>query len=87
MPTSVALGPHFESFIQQQIDCGHFNNVSEVLRAGLQLLEEHEAEQAAKLQALREAIALGLESGPGLSESEVFDRLEAKYQAMAEGTT
>ena len=84
MPTSVALSPHFETFIRQQIDSGRFNNVSEVVRAGLRLLEEREAEQAAKLQALREAIAVGLASGPDLSEEEVFDELEAKLQAMVE---
>lgn len=84
MPTSVALSRHFETFIRQQIDSGRFNNASEVVRAGLRLLEEREAEQAAKLQALREAIAVGLASGPDLSEEEVFDELEAKLQAMAE---
>ena len=84
MPTSVALSPHFETFIRQQVDSGRFINVSEVVRAGLRLLEEREAEQAAKLQALREAIAVGLASGPDLSEEEVFDELEAKLQAMAE---
>ena len=84
MPTSVALSPHFETFIRQQVDSGRFNNVSEVVRAGLRLLEEREAEQATKLQALREAIVVGLASGPGIPEEEVFDRLEAKYRAMAE---
>jgi antitoxin ParD1/3/4 len=84
MPTSVALSPHFETFIRQQVDSGRFNNVSEVVRAGLRLLEEREAEQAAKLQALREAIAAGLASGPDLSEEEVFDELEAKLRAMVE---
>lgn len=84
MPTSVALSPHFEAFIRQQVESGRFNNASEVVRAGLRLLEEREAEQAAKLQALREAVTVGLASGPDLSEDEVFDRLEAKYLAMAE---
>jgi antitoxin ParD1/3/4 len=78
------VSPHFETFIRQQVDCGRFNNVSEVVRAGLRLLEEREAEQAAKLQALREAVAVGLASGPDLSEEEVFDELEARLQAMAE---
>jgi antitoxin ParD1/3/4 len=86
MPTSVALSPHFEAFIRQQVESGRFNNASEVVRAGLRLLEKREAEQAAKLQALREAIAVGLASGPGIPEDEVFDRLEAKYGAMAEKT-
>ena len=84
MPTSVALSPHFETFIRQQVDSGRFNNVSEVVRAGLRLLEEREAEQTAKLQALREAIAVGLASGRDIPADEVFDRLEAKYLAMAE---
>ncbi len=84
MPTSVALSSHFEGFIRQMVDSGRFNNVSEVVRAGLRLLENQEAEQAAKLQALREAIAVGLNSGPALSEEDVFDELETKLLAMAE---
>ena len=84
MPTSVALSTHFEGFIRQMVDSGRFNNVSEVVRAGLRLLETQEAEHAARLQALREAIAVGLNSGPALSEEEVFDELEAKLLAMAE---
>ena len=84
MPTSVALGSHFEVFAREQVQSGRFNNVSEVVRAGLRLLENQEAQQAAKLQALREAIAVGLASGPGIPADEVFDRLEAKYLAMAE---
>ena len=86
MPTSVALSPYFETFIRQQVDSGRFNNVSEVVRAGLRLLEEHEAEQSAKLHALQEAIAVGLSSGPDLSEEDVFEELQAKLQAMAEKT-
>ncbi len=84
MPTSVALSPYFETFVRHQVESGRFNNVSEVVRAGLRLLEEREAEQAAKLQSLREAISVGAASGPIVSEDEVFDRLEAKYLAMAE---
>lgn len=84
MPTSVALSPYFETFVRRQVESGRFNNVSEVVRAGLRLLEEREAERAAKLQALREAIAVGLASGPDLLEDEVFDALEAELHAMAE---
>lgn len=81
MPTSVALSSHFESFIRQQVDSGRFNNASEVVRAGLSLLEDQETRHAAKLNALREAIAAGLSSGPDLSEDEVFVELEARLQA------
>lgn len=83
MPTSVALSTHFKDFVRQQVDSGRYNNVSEVIRAGLRLLETQEAEQEAKLQRLREAIALGMNSS-GIPADEVFDRLEAKYLAMTE---
>ena len=86
MPTSIALSTHFENFVRGQVDSGRFNNVSEVVRAGLRLLENEEAQQAAKLKALREAIAVGLASGPGLSEGEVFDALETRLQAMVDET-
>ena len=46
MPTSVALSPHFETFIREQVESGRFNNVSKVVRAGLRLLEDTERQQA-----------------------------------------
>ena len=81
MPTSVALSPHFESFVKQQVSTGRFNNVSEVVRAGLRLLEDQEQAHTLKLQELRAAIQAGAASGPGTPAAEVFDRLEAKYTA------
>lgn len=79
MPTSVALSPHFESFVKEQVTTGRFNNVSEVVRAGLRLLEDQEQAQALKLQELRAAIQAGVASGPGIQADEVFARLEKKY--------
>lgn len=81
MPTSIELSSHFKDFVRQQVSSGRYNNVSEVVRAGLRLLENHEAEQEAKLQRLREAVAAGMK-GPGIPADEVFDELEAKLQAM-----
>ncbi|MBO4724462.1 MAG: type II toxin-antitoxin system ParD family antitoxin [Bacteroidaceae bacterium] len=57
--TSVALGPHFEDFIQASILSGRYNNASEVVRSGLRLLEMEEQ----KLVALRSAIQEGIDSG------------------------
>lgn len=57
--TSVALGPYFDNFIKASIAQGRFNNASEVIRAGLRLLEENEN----KLLELKNAIAEGVESG------------------------
>ena len=55
---SVTLGPHFEEFVDSQVAHYGFCSRSEVIRAGLTLLEEHQA----KAVALKRAIALGLES-------------------------
>lgn len=57
--TSVALGPHFEDFIQASILSGRYNNASEVVRSGLRLLEIEEQ----KLVALRSAVQEGIDSG------------------------
>ncbi len=57
--TSVALGPHFEDFIQASIMSGRYNNASEVVRSGLRLLEDQEQRMAA----LRSAIEEGMNSG------------------------
>jgi antitoxin ParD1/3/4 len=39
---SYAIGDHFEDFIRKQIDSGRYNNASEVVRAGLRMLEDYE---------------------------------------------
>ncbi len=57
--TSVALGGYFEDFIKAQIAQGRYNNASEVIRAGLRLLEEDESQ----FMALKSAINEGLDSG------------------------
>ena len=57
--TSVALGSYFEDFIKVQIANGRYNNASEVIRAGLRLLEDNES----RIAALKSAIEEGLDSG------------------------
>jgi antitoxin ParD1/3/4 len=57
--TSISLGDHFESFIESAVSNGRFNNASEVIRAGLRLLEEEEN----RIQILKKAIQEGIESG------------------------
>ena len=57
--TSVALGSYFEEFIARTIQTGRYNNASEVIRAGLRMLEENEQ----KIHELKAAIEEGENSG------------------------
>jgi len=79
MPTSVALSPHFESFIRDQVESGRYNNVSEVVRAGLRLLEDTERQNQLQLQSLKAELDAGRESGPAQDAEPVFNRLKSKY--------
>jgi antitoxin ParD1/3/4 len=57
--TSILLGNYFADFIKSRIEAGRYKNASEVVRAGLRLLEEEEN----KIYALKNAIQEGIESG------------------------
>lgn len=57
--TSVSLGDYFENFVDNRISEGRYKNASEVIRAGLRLLEEEEN----RIRILKNAIQEGIESG------------------------
>ncbi len=57
--TSIALGSYFDQFVRSQVAAGRYKNVSEVIRAGLRLLEIEES----KAITLRNAIQEGIDSG------------------------
>ncbi len=56
--TSISLGDYFDEFVSSQVSAGRYKNVSEVIRAGLRLLENEEG----KVIALKNAIQQGLNS-------------------------
>lgn len=76
--TSVTIGDHFTSFISDQLQAGRYGSASDVVRAGLRLLEEHET----KVRALQEALIAGEQSGePRPFDSDAFlNRMHVKYQ-------
>lgn len=57
--TSIVLGDHFEGFVARQLASGRYGSASELMRAGLRLLEEQEQ----KVEALRHALLDGEKSG------------------------
>ena len=74
--TSISIGNYFDDFIKNRITSGRFKNASEVVRAGLRLLEEEEN----RIIALRESIQEGIESGIAydFNPESHLERLKAK---------
>ncbi|GHC45373.1 type II toxin-antitoxin system ParD family antitoxin [Neogemmobacter tilapiae] len=77
--TSVSLGDHFTGFIGDQVRTGRYGSASDVIRAGLRLLEEREAQ----MKALQAALIEGEQSGE--PEAFDFDALKARKRAALNG--
>lgn len=76
-------GKQLESYIQQLVDTGRYGSKSEVLREGVRLVQDRET----RLVALNASIIRGIsdaDSGRTEPASDVLDRLDAKYSAMAD---
>jgi antitoxin ParD1/3/4 len=87
MPTrNVVLTKHQEKVIKTLVGSGRYQNASEVLREGLRLVEQREAEDAAKLEVLREAAGVGfdaLDRGE-FKEFDTVDDLQAYLNDLSE---
>jgi antitoxin ParD1/3/4 len=75
--TSISLGDHFSDFIDTQVQAGRYGSASDVVRAGLRLLEEHEA----SVKALQGALIAGEQSGAPrpFDNSAFIERMRAKH--------
>ena len=77
---SISLGDHFEKFAQEQISQGRYQNVSEVVRAGLRMLEDYEMTRRERLRRLKAKINDAWDNpSPSLTADEVLDQLEKHH--------
>jgi antitoxin ParD1/3/4 len=79
---SADLGQQLEGYIAKLVETGRYGSKSEVLREGVRLIQDRETQLVA-LDAVIERGIADSDAGRGKAAEEVFDRLEAKYQAMA----
>lgn len=77
MALNVSLTPQLEDLVREKVASGRYNSASDVMRAGLRLLEEHEN----KVKALQDALNAGIQSGePRSFDSEAFlKRMHAQH--------
>ncbi len=84
MTLNVSLTPQLEEMVRTKVASGLYNSASEVLRDALRMLEERDQLRDMRLQALRKSIQEGIESGPGIPADQVFDRVRASIDTIAE---
>jgi antitoxin ParD1/3/4 len=85
---SISLGDHFEKFAQAQIAQGRYQNVSEVVRAGLRMLEDYEMIRRERLSSLKARINDAWDDPrPSLTADEVFDQLEKHHLDAVAGSS
>ena len=80
---SADLGKNLESYVQELVEGGRYGSKSEVLREGIRLIQERETQQEALKALVMQAMA-DIEAGRTVSSEDVFSRLKAKYQGMAD---
>ena len=81
MAISADLGEKLEAVVNDLVANGRYNSKSEVLREGVRLVQEREAALARFFEDIEKARE-SVRRGKVHDAEEVFDRLEARYQAM-----
>ncbi len=83
---TISLSSELEEIVNASVRSGQFNSSGEVIRAGLQLLQEQNTLRQMKLEHLQSEIAVGLqaeERGELISSEDVFRELYRRNQEAA----
>jgi antitoxin ParD1/3/4 len=82
---NVSLTPRLEEMVQEHVRSGRYSSASEVIRAALRLLEDHEREQAVRFEQLKADVQKGIDDlDAGRSAElthEVFEEIKARGRA------
>jgi antitoxin ParD1/3/4 len=87
---NVSLTPELENLIEQKVKTGMYNSASEVIRAGLRLLQEHEEIKYLSLEDLRHEVRKGIEQinqGKIVDGDEVFKELRERNLNLQKAKT
>lgn len=83
MDSNFEIGADYEAFIADAVKTGRYDSPGDVVRESLRLLQEREEERTELELSIARSVA-DADAGRVHDAEEVFDRLEAKYRAMAE---
>ena len=86
MPTrNVSLTDELDRYVQQSVESGRYDNASEVIRAAIRELKQSEAEDMARVEALKVAIQEGFDSG--ISEGDPISEMRTLIRQRAAENT
>lgn len=77
MASSYTIDEQFEALIDGLVESGRYKSASDVVRAGLRLVEQREQDYETKLAELRAEIQKGIDSGPAEPVGDMFARIKA----------
>jgi antitoxin ParD1/3/4 len=81
MSRTITLDPEQDALLQRLLDSGRFPDAATAISAGLLRLEDESLDLGGwSVEALRDAVQQGIDSGPGIPAEEVFDELKKRYE-------
>jgi antitoxin ParD1/3/4 len=85
---NVSLTPELEMLVEAKVKEGLYSTASEVVREALRYMRERDEERLAKLDAIRQAVAVGLtqvDEGQGVSGPAAFARIRSSVSQATSG--